>query len=52
MLKKDCLKGSIVYYDGQHNDARMCLSIGLTGEYSLDCWFVDNNLCLNELLID
>jgi len=30
MLKKDSLKGAIVYYDGQHNDARMCLSIGLT----------------------
>ncbi|XP_063858355.1 glycerol-3-phosphate dehydrogenase, mitochondrial-like isoform X4 [Scylla paramamosain] len=30
MLKKDKLVGAIVYYDGQHNDARMNLSIALT----------------------
>lgn len=30
MLKSDNLKGAIVYYDGVHNDARMCLSIALT----------------------
>ncbi|CAK9298914.1 unnamed protein product [Gordionus sp. m RMFG-2023] len=30
MLKKDELKGAIVYYDGQHNDARMNLAIALT----------------------
>lgn len=30
MLKSDNLKGAIVYYDGAHNDARMCLSIALT----------------------
>lgn len=30
MLKRDNLKGAIVYYDGAHNDARMCLSIALT----------------------
>ncbi|XP_059904803.1 glycerol-3-phosphate dehydrogenase, mitochondrial isoform X5 [Gadus macrocephalus] len=30
MLKKDRLVGAIVYYDGQHNDARMNLAIGLT----------------------
>lgn len=30
MLRKDNLKGAIVYYDGAHNDARMCLSIALT----------------------
>uniref|UniRef100_A0AC35FU96 Glycerol-3-phosphate dehydrogenase n=1 Tax=Panagrolaimus sp. PS1159 TaxID=55785 RepID=A0AC35FU96_9BILA len=30
MLKKESLKGAIVYYDGQHNDARMNLSIILT----------------------
>jgi glycerol-3-phosphate dehydrogenase len=30
MLKRDQLKGAIVYYDGAHNDARMCLSIALT----------------------
>ncbi|XP_075897651.1 glycerol-3-phosphate dehydrogenase, mitochondrial isoform X2 [Nelusetta ayraudi] len=29
MLKKDKLVGAIVYYDGQHNDARMNLAIGL-----------------------
>ncbi|XP_042613838.1 glycerol-3-phosphate dehydrogenase, mitochondrial-like isoform X2 [Cyprinus carpio] len=30
MLKKDKLVGAIVYYDGQHNDARMNLAITLT----------------------
>jgi glycerol-3-phosphate dehydrogenase len=30
MLKKDHLKGAIVYYDGQHNDARMNISMALT----------------------
>lgn len=30
MLKKDELAGAIVYYDGQHNDSRMNLSIALT----------------------
>jgi len=30
MLKKDKLVGAIVYYDGQHNDARMNLSIAIT----------------------
>jgi len=30
MLKKDALVGALVYYDGQHNDARMNISIALT----------------------
>ncbi|XP_028333968.1 glycerol-3-phosphate dehydrogenase, mitochondrial isoform X2 [Physeter macrocephalus] len=30
MLQKDKLVGAIVYYDGQHNDARMNLAIALT----------------------
>uniref|UniRef100_A0A8C9TKJ8 Glycerol-3-phosphate dehydrogenase, mitochondrial n=1 Tax=Scleropages formosus TaxID=113540 RepID=A0A8C9TKJ8_SCLFO len=30
MLKRDKLVGAIVYYDGQHNDARMNLAIALT----------------------
>ncbi|XP_008422493.1 glycerol-3-phosphate dehydrogenase, mitochondrial isoform X1 [Poecilia reticulata] len=30
MLNKDKLVGAIVYYDGQHNDARMNLAIALT----------------------
>lgn len=30
MLKSDKLKGAIVYYDGSHNDARMCLSIAIS----------------------
>ncbi|KAG2459065.1 GPDM protein, partial [Polypterus senegalus] len=30
MLKKDQLVAAIVYYDGQHNDARMNLAIALT----------------------
>ncbi|XP_072032092.1 glycerol-3-phosphate dehydrogenase, mitochondrial-like [Amphiura filiformis] len=30
MLKKDKLVGAIVYFDGQHNDARMNIAIALT----------------------
>ncbi|PAV85190.1 hypothetical protein WR25_16251 [Diploscapter pachys] len=30
MLKSDSLKGALIYYDGQHNDARMNLAIILT----------------------
>jgi glycerol-3-phosphate dehydrogenase len=30
MLKRDKLKGGIVYYDGSHNDARMCISLAIT----------------------
>ncbi|KAH8283525.1 hypothetical protein KR018_004947, partial [Drosophila ironensis] len=30
MLKKDKLCGAIVYYDGQQDDARMCLAVALT----------------------
>ena len=30
MLKSDKLKGAIVYYDGSHNDSRMCISIAVT----------------------
>ena len=30
MLKKDKLCGAIVYYDGQHNDARMNISLAIT----------------------
>lgn len=30
MLKKESLKGSLIYYDGAHNDARMNLAIILT----------------------
>lgn len=30
MLKKDALCGAIVYYDGQHNDARMNISMAMT----------------------
>lgn len=30
MLKSDSLKGAIVYYDGQHNDARMNVALALT----------------------
>lgn len=30
MLKRDKLVGAIVYYDGQHNDARMNIAIALT----------------------
>ena len=30
MLRTDELKGAIVYYDGQQNDARMNVSLALT----------------------
>jgi len=30
MLKKDRLVGAMVYYDGQHNDSRMNVALGLT----------------------
>lgn len=30
LLKKDNLKGALVYYDGQHNDSRMNVSLALT----------------------
>jgi len=30
MLQKKKLCGAIVYYDGMHNDARMCISIAIT----------------------
>ncbi|KAI1715960.1 FAD dependent oxidoreductase domain-containing protein [Ditylenchus destructor] len=30
MLKRDRLKGALIYYDGQHNDARMNLAIVMT----------------------
>ncbi|KAL0076011.1 FAD dependent oxidoreductase-domain-containing protein [Phycomyces blakesleeanus] len=33
MLKKDRLVGALVYYDGQHNDARMNVALALTAAY-------------------
>lgn len=30
MLRKEKLCGAIVYYDGQHNDARMNIALALT----------------------
>lgn len=30
MLKQDKLVGAIVYYDGQHNDARMNIALAFT----------------------
>lgn len=30
MLKRDRLVGALVYYDGQHDDARMCIAVALT----------------------
>ncbi|XP_012945829.2 glycerol-3-phosphate dehydrogenase, mitochondrial [Aplysia californica] len=30
MLKRDALKAALVYYDGQHDDARMALSLAIT----------------------
>jgi glycerol-3-phosphate dehydrogenase len=34
MLRKQGLKGAIVYYDGQHNDTRMNILIALTAAQS------------------
>ncbi|XP_059169432.1 glycerol-3-phosphate dehydrogenase, mitochondrial-like isoform X2 [Physella acuta] len=40
MLKKDKLKAALVYYDGQHDDARMAVSLAITavrhGAYCLN----------------
>nr|CAG8518781.1 12892_t:CDS:2 [Entrophospora candida] len=33
MLKKDKLVGAVVFYDGQHNDARMNVAVALTAAY-------------------
>ncbi|KAI8341848.1 FAD dependent oxidoreductase-domain-containing protein [Chlamydoabsidia padenii] len=33
MLKKDELVGALVYYDGQHNDARMNVALAVTAAY-------------------
>ncbi|KAI8328917.1 FAD dependent oxidoreductase-domain-containing protein [Chlamydoabsidia padenii] len=33
MLKKDELVGALVYYDGQHNDARMNVALAITAAY-------------------
>lgn len=50
MLKKDNLKGAIVYYDGAHNDARMCLSIALTA--ARKGAFVANHVAVTSLIKD
>jgi len=50
MLKRDNLKGAIVYYDGAHNDARMCLSIALTA--ARRGAFVANHVAVTSLVKD
>lgn len=50
MLKSENLKGAIVYYDGAHNDARMCLSIALTA--ARRGAFVANHVAVTSLLKD
>jgi glycerol-3-phosphate dehydrogenase len=37
MLKKDRLVGAIIYYDGQHNDARMNMSLIMTAARHVCC---------------
>uniref|UniRef100_A0A0B7B8B2 glycerol-3-phosphate dehydrogenase n=3 Tax=Arion vulgaris TaxID=1028688 RepID=A0A0B7B8B2_9EUPU len=38
MLKKDKLKAALVYYDGQHDDARMAISLAVTAiRYGAQC---------------
>lgn len=50
MLKSENLKGAIVYYDGAHNDARMCLSIALTA--ARRGAFVANHVAVTSLVKD
>ncbi|ELU14135.1 hypothetical protein CAPTEDRAFT_176445 [Capitella teleta] len=47
MLKKDNLKGAIIYYDGQHDDARMCIAIALTASRMGAC--VANHVEVTDL---
>ncbi|XP_070500789.1 glycerol-3-phosphate dehydrogenase, mitochondrial isoform X2 [Chironomus tepperi] len=48
MLKSDKLCGAIVYYDGQQDDARMCISVALTAaRYGAS---VANHVEVQELL--
>ena len=61
MLRKDKLCGAIVYYDGQHNDARMNIAIALTAArlgatvanhvrvVSASSWFLLHEFYLNFL---
>lgn len=50
MLKSENLKGSIIYYDGQHNDSRMNLSLALTAiEHGASC---SNYIEVKELLFN
>ncbi|XP_015790857.1 glycerol-3-phosphate dehydrogenase, mitochondrial [Tetranychus urticae] len=50
MLKKEKLCGAIVYYDGQHNDARMNLALILTAvRYGANC---ANHVGVTELIKD
>ncbi|CAG5128768.1 unnamed protein product [Candidula unifasciata] len=48
MLKKDKLKAALVYYDGQHDDARMAVSLAITavrhGAYCLNYTRVESLL--------
>lgn len=50
MLKSENLKGAIVYYDGAHNDARMCLSIALSA--ARKGAFVANHIAVTSLIKD
>lgn len=50
MLKRDNLEGAIVYYDGAHNDARMCLSIALTA--ARRGAYVANHVAVTSLVKD
>lgn len=50
MLKSESLKGAIVYYDGQQDDSRTCLSIALTAvRYGAA---VSNHVSVTKLLKD
>ena len=49
-LTGDSLKGAVVYYDGQMDDARMCVSIASTAAYSGAC--MANYVQVTKLLFD
>jgi len=39
MLKKEKLVGAMVYFDGQHNDSRMNISLALTAAANVYAFF-------------
>ncbi|RUS91130.1 hypothetical protein EGW08_001155 [Elysia chlorotica] len=53
MLKKDKLKAALVYFDGQHDDARMSLALALTAiRYGAYCLNYTKVLCLLKTCVN